>query len=121
MAKKEEPQRRLPVRTDFYRGTNSKLVRKIHSGAPINAIANCTKHMRRNSYEADAAEVYDLRNGKLYAVMRRSVDGNVRTVWEAEYKPDREESARYLALLAEREAEDQRLLAAKKAAKAAKG
>jgi hypothetical protein len=84
----EKPKRTLPVLTVFYHG--KKVVKRIRSAYPLNAASNLVPHMRRNSYGADTAEVYSTANGKLYAVMRRSVDGNLRTVFEAEYKPSEE-------------------------------
>lgn len=85
--------RTKPVLTVFYR--NGKVVKRIRSRWPINAATNLVPHMRRNSYEADTAEVYSTESAKLYAVMRRSVDGNLRTVFETEYSK-KEESPIYL-------------------------
>lgn len=83
----EKRKRKLTVRTVFYFG--KKVVKKIPSGSGLNAVANCTKHMRRNTYKAQIAEVYDTAGGgKLYAVMRRSADGNLRTIFQRKLGKD---------------------------------
>jgi hypothetical protein len=46
--------------------------------------------MRRNDYEATVAEVYDLRTGKLHAVMKVDVHGNHHTLYQAPYNPKEE-------------------------------
>jgi hypothetical protein len=78
---KEQTHRELPVRTVFYRGR--EVVRTIAAGKSLNAVANCTRHMRKNTYEATHAEVYNTANGKLYAVMKRDVHGNLHILFEA--------------------------------------
>jgi len=86
---KGKPERHLTVRTVFYHG--KKVVKKIASGHPINAVGNLAKHMRRNTYDATVAEVYDtVGSGKVYAVMRRDVHGNTRTIYQDAYQPKKD-------------------------------
>lgn len=77
----------LPVRTVFYRGKD--VVKKIASGNPLNAVSNCTRHMRKNTYEATHAEVYSTDNGKLHSVLKRDMRGNLHILYEA--PPNRQE------------------------------
>jgi hypothetical protein len=76
------------VRTVYYRG--KEIVKKNRAGRPISAVSRCTEHMRRNDYEATVAEVYDLRTGKLHAVMKVDVHGNHHTLYQAPYNPKEE-------------------------------
>jgi hypothetical protein len=77
----------LPVRTVYYRG--KQVVKKTASGRPDNAVPNCVRHMRKNEYEATVAEVYHTDDGKLYAVMRRDVQGNLHILYQ--HKPTKDE------------------------------
>ena len=76
--------RELPIQTVYT--FEDKLKRKNRAGAPLRATELCMRHMRRNDYGADVAEVWDLRNGKLYSVMTRSAAGEFKTVFEAPLK-----------------------------------
>jgi hypothetical protein len=88
MAKEEGPSRRLPLRSVYYR--DKEVVKQNRAGAAIRAVSRATEHMRRNDYEATVCEVYDMRNGKLHAVMRNSVNGNTTILYEAPYNPKEE-------------------------------
>jgi hypothetical protein len=75
------------VRTVYYRG--KEVVKEIASRWPLNAVKNCVGYMRKNTYEATVAEVYSTTHGRLYAVLKRDVDGNMRILYE--YKPTKQE------------------------------
>ena len=74
-------ERELPVRTVYYRGRD--VVKVIASGHPMYAVRNCGYWLRINKYEATHAEVYSTDNGKLYAVVKRDMKGNVHSLYEA--------------------------------------
>jgi hypothetical protein len=76
-----------PVRTVYYHLREA--VKITASGKPLNAAANCLRYLRKNTYEATHAEVYSTTTGKLYAVMKRDMHGNVHTLFEN--KPTKEE------------------------------
>jgi hypothetical protein len=80
--------RKLPLRSVYYLG--KKVVKVNRGGAAIRAVSRCTEHMRRNDYDATVAEVYDTRNGKLHAVLRRNVQGHTRILYQAKYDPKEE-------------------------------
>lgn len=74
---------RLIVRTIYYADTKAtQIVRRTRAGQPLRAMQHCLGHMRRNDYEARLAEVYNLETGKLYGVMKRTVDGQVHPVFQ---------------------------------------
>lgn len=75
---------RLPVLTVYYR-VNS-VVKTNRSGRPLNAVKNCVGHMRTNQYEATHAEVYHSENGRLYGVVRRDVEGNLKVLYEHKFR-----------------------------------
>lgn len=75
---------KLPIKAIYRRG---KEVVKINSaGTGTNAVPRCVMHMRANDYAATVAEVHNERNGKLYAVVKRTVDGNVHILYENKYR-----------------------------------
>jgi hypothetical protein len=79
------PETERLIRTDFYRRLE---IVKVNRGRwPLNGAKQVFEHLRTNKYEATHAEVYNEGNGKLYAVLKRDMDGNVRTLFESKYKP----------------------------------
>jgi bifunctional N-acetylglucosamine-1-phosphate-uridyltransferase/glucosamine-1-phosphate-acetyltransferase GlmU-like protein len=82
---------KLPIRTVYFADKNGTSATKTtRAGKPLRAMQHCLKHMRRNDYSAVVAEVTDLRDGKLYGVMFRSVDGQVTPIFEHKPKKDEE-------------------------------
>jgi hypothetical protein len=81
-------QRKLPVKTVYYRGTGERAeaVKTIRSGKALRAMQNAFGYMRQNVYEADVAEVYHSDHGKLYGVLRRTVEGQVKPLFEEPLK-----------------------------------
>lgn len=75
---------KLPVKSVFRRG--KEVVRVNSAGTGTNAVPLCVKHMRANDYEATVAEVHNERNGRLYAVVKRDVQGNVHILYEQKYR-----------------------------------
>lgn len=76
-----------PIRTVYYH--RNDVVKIIASGRSLHASARCVIYLRRNTYEATHAEVYSTETGKLYAVVKRDMNGNVHTLFE--HKPTKEE------------------------------
>ena len=81
MAKKKQ-EFHYPIQTVYYRGKEP--VRTNHAGSAFNAVPNCVSHMQVNNYEATVAEVFDLRDGTLHAVITRNVEGVIRIVFKRE-------------------------------------
>lgn len=80
----EEQRRILPVKTVYYNGKDA--VKITRAGQPLRAMELALRHMRRNEYGATLAEVYHNENGKLYGVMKRTVDAQVHPVFQAPLK-----------------------------------
>ena len=74
--------RGLPVLSVYYRG--QRVVKRNRARNPLRAVSRCVEHMRRNDYEASAAEVYDSVDGTLYAVITLSVNGRLTIVFQRE-------------------------------------
>lgn len=81
----ETPKRVLNIKSYYYRG--KKVVRKNSAGNPVHACGLALEHMRRNDYAATHVEVFDIRTAKVYAVQRRSVTGQINTIFEHEFDP----------------------------------
>lgn len=72
----------FPIQTVYYRG--NQIVKMTRSGSAFKAVPNCIRHMQINEYEATVAECFDLRDGVLHAVIRRSVEGNLHIIFKRE-------------------------------------
>lgn len=82
-----EPEpRTLHMRTIYYDSTGKKVLKKVAAGIPVNAGAAAFKALRRNKYKASIVEIVDQRTGKLHSVMRLSVTGEIRTVFEHKHE-----------------------------------
>lgn len=80
----EEEHRTLPIQTIYRLG---KEVAKINrAGSGTSAVPLCVTHMRANDYAADTAEVFNHENGKLHAVVHRSVNGRITILFQRPYK-----------------------------------
>lgn len=65
-----------PIRTDFFATqTRRKLLRVNRARYAFNAVPNAITHMQINEYDAQLCEVYDERTGKLFAQIKRGVNG----------------------------------------------
>jgi hypothetical protein len=84
----DSPHRKLLVKTVYYRGVgkDAEPVKIIRSGKALRAMQNAFGYMRQNVYEADVAEVYHNDHGKLYGVLRRTVEGQVKPLFEEPLK-----------------------------------
>lgn len=76
-----------PVQTQYY--LNSELIRVNHAGYCYTAVMKAMHHISLDHYDANIAQVHDLRTGELYAVFKRDVNGKITTVFEAEVKEGR--------------------------------
>ena len=80
----EADHRTLPIQTIYRLG---KQVAKVNrAGSGTSAVPLCVTHMRANDYEADTAEVLNNENGKLHAVVHRSVQGRITILFQRPYK-----------------------------------
>lgn len=84
MVTKKQEHFGLPIKTVYYRGKET--VRTTRAGSAFRAVPHCIEHMQVNHYEASVAEVYDLRDGTLHAVVKRNVQGNLTIVFQREVK-----------------------------------
>lgn len=70
-----------PIVTNYY-GTSGRRVLWTNKGYdPDRAVDIAFSHMRKNSYGAFVAEVYNQLTGELYAVIIHSVVGEIRTLF----------------------------------------
>lgn len=73
------------IQTTYYFG--KKLVRHNSAKHTNNAVLHCVEHMQLNHYEATTAEVFDLENGELHAVVKRSMKNkDISIVFKREVK-----------------------------------
>lgn len=82
----EKAERALPIQTVYT--FEQKVTKKNRAGKPLRAAELSLRHLRRNDYKADTAEVYNLVTGKLYSVMRRTVTGELLTVFQTPLRKD---------------------------------
>lgn len=59
------------IQTVYYIG--NKLVKRNLAKYATTAVTACVKHMQLNSYEATHAEVYDIDDGELHAVIKAAL------------------------------------------------
>ena len=72
------------IQTVYYLGKNPvKITRSTYS---FSAVPRCIAHMQINQYGANIAEVFDLHDGKLHAVIRRLISGEIRIIFKREVK-----------------------------------
>lgn len=64
--------------------TEVKVTRSSH---PFNAVERCIRHMQRNDYGADYAEVWNLDTGKVYAQITFHKDGRI-SIWRNASRAD---------------------------------
>jgi hypothetical protein len=76
----------LPIHTHYFTHAGGRAVRINRAGSALRAVPLCVEHMQLNHYEATVAEVFDTRGGVLHAVIRRTVEGNIRIVFKREVK-----------------------------------
>ena len=77
--------RALPIKTVYYADRRAKeIVRINHAGTAFRAVPLVVEHMQGNDYEAVLAEVFDLSNGDLHAIISRKIDGTLMTVFKRE-------------------------------------
>lgn len=93
MKSDEHGQLLRPILTTYYKDVEAtKVLKTTHSKWAVNAVPNCVKHMQLakdpNSvaFGAALAEVSDLRNGKLHAVIHNDVAGEMRIVFQRKVK-----------------------------------
>lgn len=72
------------IRSDYY--FNSNLIKTNRGRWPLNAAKTVFGNLRSNKYEATHAEVYNEATGKLYAVLRRTMEGNVKPLFQKPFK-----------------------------------
>lgn len=84
-----------PIFTVYYSGT--KAVKINRSKYANKAVPRCVEHMQFNTYGADVAEVYDAFTGESHATLRRSVDGNIRIIFQREVKETYDVKAKRIA------------------------
>jgi hypothetical protein len=70
----------MPIKSHYYLG--KELMRRNSASNPLRAVSRCVEHLRLNSYQATHAEVFDASNGKLHAVVKRDIHGNVHILYE---------------------------------------
>lgn len=81
----DETHRMLPIKTVYYGDRRAKeIVRINHAGTAFRAVPLVIEHMQGNDYEAVLAEVFDLSNGDLHAIISRKMDGTLMTVFKRE-------------------------------------
>jgi hypothetical protein len=72
------------IRTDYY--FKREIVKTTHAVYAFNAVPNCIGHLQTNQYGATTAEVFNEVTGKLHAVIRRSVQGEIHIVFKEKVK-----------------------------------
>lgn len=72
------------IRTIYYQG--KRIVKITRSRYAFTAVPRCISHMQVNEYSATLAEVFDLTNGDLHAVIRRYMSGEIRIIFKREVK-----------------------------------
>jgi hypothetical protein len=76
--------RTLDIQTVYYQGR--VVVKTNRAGHANSAVPRCVDHMQLNRYQAQVAEVFDMRSGVLHAVIRRNVSGNIAIIFKREPK-----------------------------------
>ena len=81
----DTPHRTLPIKTVYYGDRRAReIVRVNHAGTAFRAVPLVIEHMQANDYSAMLAEVFDLHTGELHAIISRTVDGRLMTVFKRE-------------------------------------
>lgn len=81
----DETTRTLPIKTVYYADRRAKAIVRInHALTAFKAVPLVIMHMQTNDYEAVLAEVFDLSNGDLHAIISRTMDGKLMTVFKRE-------------------------------------
>jgi hypothetical protein len=81
----DEVTRTLPIKTVYYGDRRAKqIVRINHALTAFKAVPLVVMHMQTNDYEAVLAEVFDLSNGDLHAIISRKINGELLTVFKRE-------------------------------------
>jgi len=81
----DETTRMLPIKTVYYGDRRAKAIVRInHALTAFKAVPLVIMHMQTNDYEAVLAEVFDLSNGDLHAIISRKMDGTLMTVFKRE-------------------------------------
>lgn len=88
MADKMIPEDRN-IRAVFYKDFQARTALKVNKGKhPERMVLRCIAHMRKNTYEAVLAEVFNDNTGKLHAVVKRRINGDVEILFQEEFKPE---------------------------------
>ena len=75
------------IRCVYYEDLNARRIAKTTAGVhPRTVIMHAVDHLQMNHYDALLAEVYDITNGVLHAVLKRSLDPNKHRKIEILYK-----------------------------------
>jgi hypothetical protein len=76
-----------PIQTVYYEDIRGRHPVKItRSRWALNAVPNCVKRMQLNEYGATLAEVYDTETGELHAVIRHTMDREIKILFQREVK-----------------------------------
>lgn len=84
-----------PVRSDFYtsaRCSPKSLVKTNRGRWAIKSVPNAIMHMQLDTYGARLCEVWDERQGTLYAQIKRDVTGNLSIHYLSTVLDDRKEN-----------------------------
>jgi hypothetical protein len=85
--KKQQVLDARPIITTYYEDFQAKkLVKKTYSVHANTASKNCFHHMQMNHYGAVIAEIFDGRTGTLHDVIKRKINGEVRSIPQREIK-----------------------------------
>jgi hypothetical protein len=71
------------IRT-VYSGVKGETLKINHASYANSAVLRAVDHMQLNNYGAKVAEVFDSSSGELHAVIRNSMNGEIRIVYERE-------------------------------------
>lgn len=76
-----------PIRAVFYEDFKATKAIKINRGKhPEKMVQRCHAHMRKNTYGAVLAEVFNENTGKLHSQVKRKINGDLEIHFEREYK-----------------------------------
>lgn len=77
------------IQTTYYARGHKRVV-KINKAIHANsAVLRCVDHMQQRHYiEAAVAEVFDLKDGALHAVITSNLEGRITIVFKREVQPD---------------------------------
>lgn len=83
-----------PVRSDFYasaRASAGSLCKTNRGRWAIKSVPNAIRHMQLDTYGARLCEVWDERQGHLYAQIKRDLQGNLSITYLSPVLDDRKE------------------------------